>query len=285
MIPPPEAINHIPVVTTSARQGPDTERHSHTSGNQPPTSLMPGNSERTATISTPSFGAGLPPVPQKLVERIQEGKFIDMAELTIDRLSMSPFNDTSKPSHSKRWLVTSIIEWTQCFTNYIAILIQAHPERTSDLLGYQHLILQAHLEYLGDGWLVYDRRFRQIAATQPGTLWARRDGDLWNMVFSSSQRKPYCQHCFGSTHSSERCSGALDTPINEKKTLTQKPKICKDWNYWQCTFPGCRFVHACLNCYKDPSSRDCNHKVLFCPKNPSQWQEASPRPLMRIPSH
>ena len=147
-IPLPEAINHIPVVTTSARQGPDIERFSHTSGNQPPTSLMPGNSKRAATISTPSFGAGLPPVPQKLVERIQEGEFIDMAELTIDRLSMSPFNDTSKPNHSKRWLVTSIIEWTQCFTNYIAILVQAHPERVSDLLGYQHLILQAHLEYL-----------------------------------------------------------------------------------------------------------------------------------------
>ena len=113
----PEAVNHISVVTTSARQGPDTERHSHASGNQPPTSLMPGNSEWTATISTPSFGAGLPPVLQTLVKRIQEGKFINMAELTIDRLSMPPFDDTSKPSHSKRQLVTSIIEWTQCFTN------------------------------------------------------------------------------------------------------------------------------------------------------------------------
>ena len=122
MIPLPEAINHIPVATTSARQAPNTERHSRASGNQPPTSLMPGNSEQTATISTPSFGAGLPPVLQKLVERIQEGKFINMAELTIDRLSMSPFNDTSKPSHSKRRLVTSIIEWTQCFIN---ILVQA----------------------------------------------------------------------------------------------------------------------------------------------------------------
>ena len=109
-IPLPEAINHIPVVTTSARQGSDIEKHSHISGNQPPTSLMPGNSERTGTISTPSFGAGLPPVPQKLVERIQEGEFIDMAELTTDRLGMSPFNDTSKPSHSQRRLVTSIIE-------------------------------------------------------------------------------------------------------------------------------------------------------------------------------
>ena len=269
----------------TARQEPDTERQSHTSGSQPPINSIPGNPGHMTPTSTPSFGAGLPPLPQKLIERIKEGEFIDMSELTIDHLSLSPINDTSKPSHSKRRLVTSIIEWTQCFTNYIAILAQAQPERISDLLGYQHLILEAHLEYLGDGWLVYDCRFCQIAATRPGILWARRDGDLWNMVFSSSQRKPYCQYCFASTHTSERCSGALDTPINEKKVSTQKPRICKDWNYWQRSFPSCRFVHACLNCYNDPSSRDSNHKVLSCPKNPNQWQGTSPRPLMRIPPH
>ena len=75
-----------------------------------------------------------------------------MSELTIDRLSMLPPEDTNKATNSKRRPVTSIIEWTQCFTNYIAILGQSHPGRISDLLGYQHLILEAHLEYSGNGW-------------------------------------------------------------------------------------------------------------------------------------
>ena len=36
-----------------------------------------------------SIGIGLPPVPQKLVMRIQAGEYIDMAELLPDRLGIS----------------------------------------------------------------------------------------------------------------------------------------------------------------------------------------------------
>ena len=134
----------------------------------------------TANISSASlFGARLPPVPSRLIKGIQDDEFIDMSELTINRLSMLPPEDTSKTTNSKRRPVTSIIKWTQCFTNYIVILGQSHPGRIPDLLGYQHLILEVHLEYSGDGWAVYDRRFRQIVATLPRSLWGRRDGDLW----------------------------------------------------------------------------------------------------------
>ena len=42
------------------------------------------------------------------------------------------------------------------------------------------------MKYKGDGWVAYDRRFRQIAATAPRGLWVRRDVDLWNMVFQGA---------------------------------------------------------------------------------------------------
>ena len=129
------------------------------------------------------------------------------------------------PTIPKRWPVISIIEWTQCFSNYNAILRQAQPSRITDLLGYQHLILETHLEYSGDGWAVYDCHFHQIAATQLVTPWSRRDGDLWNMIFPSSQHKPYCKHCFGSTHSSEQCIGAIDTPSSERTVLKPRPYL------------------------------------------------------------
>ena len=47
--------------------------------------------------------------------------------------------------------------------------------------------------------------FQQIAATSPSGPWERRDVDLWNWAFSGCQRRPYGQHCFGSTHLSEEC--------------------------------------------------------------------------------
>ena len=171
-----------------------------------------------------------------------------MSELTIDCLSTLPPEDTSKASNSKWQPVTSIIEWIQCFTNYITILGQSYPGRFPDLLGYQHLILEAHLEYSGDGWAVYNRHFRQIAAILPGSLWAQRDGDLWNMVFASSQRRPYCHHCFGSTHSSEQCSGAPDIPSRERifTPRSRKPRICHKWNYTLTVFIPRLSVYPCL---------------------------------------
>ena len=157
-----------------------------------------------------------------------------MSELTVDCLSMLTGDEATKPNHPKRRPVTSIVEWAQCFTRYTAIVSQAKPEKTVDLLGNQHLILEAHLEYIGEGWIVYDRRFRQIAATRSATSWAQKDG---HMVFSSNQRRPYCQHCFGSTHSSGDCNGATgrgilthqvsDTAVGGKPTNIsrfQKPK-------------------------------------------------------------
>ena len=205
-----------------------------------------------------------------------------MLELTVDRLSMAPQDESSKPSHSRRHPVTSIIEWAHCFTQYIAIVGKVKPDSIPDLLGYQHLILEAHLEYSGDGWEVYDRRFRQIAATWPGVPWAQRDGDLWYMVFSNAQRKPYCQHCFWSTHSSDQCCGTPETSLKWRPGYIQKslkPKICHEWNYTQCSFPGCQYIHACLACYGNPL-KDSNHTLIHCSGSTNYQQGLPAHPLM-----
>ena len=131
------------------------------------------------------FGAGFPPVPSGLVKKIQLGEFIDMAELTIDRLS--------KPVQAKVLPVVSIVEWIQCFTNYISIRDRAQPEKVPDLLSYECFMLEAHLEYAADGWAVYDQKFCQIATSCQTMRWTQRDTDLWNMVFKSHQRRPHCK--------------------------------------------------------------------------------------------
>ena len=82
-----------------------------------------------------TFSAGLPPVPTKLVQRIQDGEFIDMGELATDRLGLPFMDDSTRASYSRRRPVTSIVEWAQCFSNYIAVLAQTQPKRVSDLLA------------------------------------------------------------------------------------------------------------------------------------------------------
>ena len=78
-----------------------------------------------------------------------------MAKLTIDKQSMPCPDEASKANYSKIQLVISIVEWAQCFTYYIVVCKQIQPERIPDLLGYEHLILQAHKKYTGNRWVVY----------------------------------------------------------------------------------------------------------------------------------
>ena len=181
-----------------------------------------------------------------LIKWIQDGEFINISKLTIDHLSTLLREDTSKVSNSKRPPLTSIIKLTQCFTNYIAILGQSYLWRNLYLLGYQHLILEAHLEYSGDGWAVYDHRFLQIAATLPGSLWALRDGDLWKLTFS--QWRQHCHHCFNSTHLSEQCSGP-QIPHPERELLhhdsASQEFAVNGTIYLQCSFLRCHLIHAC----------------------------------------
>lgn len=44
-------------------------------------------------------------------------------------------------------------------------------------------LVEACMEYEGDRWLGYDRRFRQNAASSPDAIWGRIDPTLWNMAF------------------------------------------------------------------------------------------------------
>ena len=123
-----------------------------------------GNKGNEAVLS---IGAGLPPVPHKLVKRIQAGEFIDMSELLPNRLGVNtgPLLDGEKEEkRTKRRQVASILEWVQCFSIYTAVRTQKYPEKIQDMLGYLALIVEARMEYDGDGWLGYDRRFRQNAA-------------------------------------------------------------------------------------------------------------------------
>ena len=56
-----------------------------------------------------------------------------------------------------------------CYTVYMAVIAKSQPNRIPDLLGYRSLIIEAHLEYGGDGWMEYDKRFCLNAANSLAT--------------------------------------------------------------------------------------------------------------------
>lgn len=98
------------------------------------------------------FWTNSPPVLYKLV-KISEGEFIEMADLLPDKLASFGDSESTKPT-KKRKIVTNILEWVRCFSLYVSIISRNSPERVSDLLGYQMVIIDAYNEYQGDHWLV-----------------------------------------------------------------------------------------------------------------------------------
>ena len=231
-----------------------------------------------------SIGMGLSPIPRKLVNRIQLGEFIDVAELLPDSLGVStnPQNTGEKdklPWETKKRQVTSILEWVQCFGIYIAVIAAKHPEKIKDLLGYQALIIEAHMEYDSDTWLGYDRRFRQTAAASPCMVWARIDPTLWNMAFTGQAKAKRRKYCFSLSHLPEDCDWAPVPPsipaqpnpsmtnLWQKGNCSRTSQICYAWNHSpepNCVYPGCRYQHICLQCARDPQVANKDHKAMYC---------------------
>ena len=99
------------------------------------------------------LGAGLPPVPAKLVSKIESGAFIEMTNLLPEQLGIY-YSDKEPKARTKKPSVTNIMGWLQCFAVYVAVRCQKQPERIRDLMGYQALIIDAYMEYTGiTGWV------------------------------------------------------------------------------------------------------------------------------------
>ena len=232
---------------------------------------------REASHSAVPIGQGRPPVPKKLANKIESGEFVDMAELLPDRLGCTrslALEDKGGVPKSKRRAVTNILEWIQCFSVYIAIIALKYPERVPDLLGYQSLIIDASIQYEGDSWVGYDRRFRLSAAANLTKAWASLDPTLWNLAFAGNARVSRCKHCFALTHTSSKCewaseaTQAISTPPQPLIYPTrQYRRIFRKWNNipGRCPVAGCTYEHICLTCAYDSTISNKVHKLIHCP--------------------
>ena len=73
----------------------------------------------------------LPPVPAELVQRVEEGLFIEMAELSPNVLNSAELN-TGKQPPKQLHVVSDIVEWVQCFGIYVAIVSRSRLARVAD---------------------------------------------------------------------------------------------------------------------------------------------------------
>lgn len=239
---------------------------------------------------------GLPPVPAKLVAKIQKGDYVDMAELLRDnmewerRLSSSD-SSGSKIGRASRREVPDLLSWITCFGIYASVVCDKSPEKAKQLLAYQTLIVREARRCGGKGWQSYDSMFRQQVANKPEADWSVLNSSLYTTSFLANQngRGRTCKWCLETDHASTSC--ALAPPSNEKqqsrpnsygrdRDLDSTPfsdrrsarwgrnevrGACFAWNEGRCSLPYCRWRHVCCKC----GSADHRESTCSSNRNPS----------------
>ena len=247
--------------------------------------LLPvGGSIEQGAVKGIYIGEGLPPVPQKLAERIRRWEYVEMAEL-LPELWTAKLEDPPKQSAARRKSqVTDLVTWTQCFAVYVAVMAGKHPEAVPELMAYLISIVRASQDYTGAAWVRYDAAYRRQAASNGNRTWSRINPSLFSLCFTGkAQGSPRCELCLAMSHSSADCSLSADTdpdlpsrlkaveaavvafasPARRAERKTAAPfssEICKNWNEKRCTFRRCRYRHACASCGGAHPVADCPGK-------------------------
>lgn len=234
----------------------------------------------------------LPPVPPRLVSRIQGGQFVEFAELLPSAMtkenSYTDMDERSRPARSTR--IRSFQDWLGGWVCYSSILLDKYPHRSRDLLAYLATVLQAYTDYGEDRWLNYDRSFRQNAAARGLEDWSVRDTNLWSYAFTRPKRI-FCEFCESEAHSAADCPSAKPqynhssrpqynhSSSAEPRGTQSSSEICRSWNAGHCVALNtiCRYRHTC-------NIPDCNgsHRASFCSKRPRPFRDGSFPPTKRF---
>lgn len=236
-----------------------------------PPMVKAATNESSATSPPFTLGEGLPPVPGKLIQKIQRGEYVDMAELLRDNMELNAGDPLARhlgmqPSCQE---VPDLISWVQCFGIYAAVVSVSHPDQILQLLAYQMMVVRKAIRCGGRGWQSYDAMFRQQAAISPSVDWSKLNNSLYLTMLLQQQngRGRTCVHihCMETDHTSKDCTlapihpwrysaHAKGEPASElssndnKRNKGQGTKVCYSWNDGRCSVPYCRYQHICAKC-------------------------------------
>lgn len=132
----------------------------------------------------------------------------------------------------RRREVPDLLSWIQCFGVYASVVCAKTPERLTQLLAYQTMLVREARRCGGGGWQAYDCMFRQQAASSPGTDWSRINGSLFAVTFLTQQngKGRSCKFCLESDHGAAECALAPAGSKTEDQggSAGEQQRPCRD---------------------------------------------------------
>ena len=283
VLPPPSSLQSV-AITPSLPSIIPTEQEGNTQSiacllNTPiPTPVITPNQ---ALVLSPA----LPPIPNRLVEKIRAGHFVEMKELLGDNIALLQRLEEVQGTHTSQWTlppnsaklreVSSPLTWISCFLTYTAV--RCRDEETHKLLIYSRLVMDLARKHGGRGWLDYDRVFRQQIAANPMFPWAELNPSLMAYTVlgndGNQNRGTWCPLCQEADHRAGECAlQTLEpTPSSSSRTgLSRPPKfrsrydplgeICRKYNRGLCTNTSCKYKHICKECHKEHPFLSCSNR-------------------------
>ena len=177
------------------------------------------------------FSPALDPVPQRLVQRIQSGQYVELRDLLADNMTVRQRYDAMfgflpinlLPTGGPRFReISSLLQWVYCFNLYFGVSTSDPVAR--DMLTYSRLLMCEAMQHGGCGWLQYDRTFCRQLSINPSLRWNTLQPALHasTIVGNSAGSRSFCSLCCKCEHATQSCAlFHLQQPVTSSQaTLT-----------------------------------------------------------------
>ena len=227
------AVTVNPAIQVSAGSIQHGVLSSSTLGPNPPPASFGG----TPGTSTPAHN--LPPLPQKIQQRIAKREYIDFADLLSDNLYPHPSLATQNqykleinpqdpsalaivPSHQRKRRVDGLHSWLEAWNIYLRTVLHHFPLLAPDLLAYQDQICKFSRKFRASAWIMYDTAFRYMAASNPSMSWATPNDQLYNDILKE-ETLPFCISCHSYGHRTINCPTRSQANQSFRRPPAQAP--------------------------------------------------------------
>ena len=256
----PELPPIIPVLPVDPNLTPELPRLIHT----------PEDTQNHTVAITPRpmltsiVADGLPPIPTKLLEKIQRWEYIDLSMLLDgaqqEQTNFSVSHDgkllimgPTDRTQTKRKVISDLRTWLQAYSRMMAALVSAPSTTKEESVGltvHLHLILQLHHDLAGSQWLRYDQEYREWAAARGIKKWGELNLTIYGRCLPS-------QLPATPVISTKQTYQGADHGAKGKRPA--KDLRCYKWNFdGHCNKASCHFSHCCVHCGE-------RHRATECP--------------------
>ena len=212
-------------------------------------------------------------VDEGMRDRIQRGEYMDFAKL-LPKDRITTVEDDGRMELIMRngkfyWVpvtesvaINCFSKWEQAFRIYANIYTSKFPNKSSELIQYNHIIHSIASSYTWENVYSYDREFHIHLSKHPERSWSVILQQAWSMKLRDRISSGSSEYVTGGAGNHSNAQSGQNPgssgPMPSKGKISE---ACKRYNGGRCKFgTTCRYKHKCLYCGKF------RHTVLTCRK-------------------